>query len=75
VPAGAVSSNSMMLLPVSLPSSLWIKTQHQSPTAGRNRPGYLVNLETRRGRLARIVPGDPMPEIVRLVPERSELGA
>jgi hypothetical protein len=37
--------------------------------------GYLVNLETRRGRPARIVLGDPMPEIVKLLPEPGELGA
>ena len=37
--------------------------------------GYLVNLETRRGRQARIVLGDPMPEIVKLLPEAGELGA
>ena len=37
--------------------------------------GYLVNLETRRGRPARIVRGDPMPEMVKLLPERGELGA
>ena len=36
--------------------------------------GYLVNLETRRGRPARIVIGDPMPEMVKLLPEPSELG-
>jgi hypothetical protein len=28
--------------------------------------GYLINLETRRGRPARIVLGDPMPETVKL---------
>jgi hypothetical protein len=37
--------------------------------------GYLVKLETRRGRPARIVVGDPMPEMVKLLPERGELGA
>ena len=37
--------------------------------------GHLVNLETRRGRPARIVVGDPMPEMVKLLPERGELGA
>jgi hypothetical protein len=37
--------------------------------------GYLVNLETRRGRPARIVPGDPMPEMVKLLPEPGELAA
>jgi hypothetical protein len=37
--------------------------------------GYLVNLETRRGRPARIVLGDPMPETVKLLPEPSELAA
>jgi len=36
--------------------------------------GYLVNLETRRGRPARIVLGDPMPEMVKLLPEPTELG-
>jgi hypothetical protein len=36
--------------------------------------GYLVNLETRRGRPARIVLGDPMPEMVKLLPEPGELG-
>jgi len=35
--------------------------------------GYLVNLETRRGRPARIVLGDPMPEVVKLLPEPGEL--
>jgi MarR family len=35
--------------------------------------GYVVNLETRRGRPARIVLGDPMPETVKLLPEPSEL--
>jgi hypothetical protein len=29
---------------------------------------YLVNLETRRGRPTRIVVGDPMPEMVKLLP-------
>jgi hypothetical protein len=37
--------------------------------------GYLVNFETRRGRPARIVLGDPMPEMVKLLPEPGELGA
>jgi hypothetical protein len=37
--------------------------------------GYLVNLETRRGRPARIVIGDSMPEMVKLLPEPSELAA
>ena len=37
--------------------------------------GYLVNLETRRGRPARIVLGDPMPEVVKLLPEPAELAA
>jgi len=37
--------------------------------------GYIVNLETRRGRPARIVLGDPMPETVKLLPESSELAA
>jgi hypothetical protein len=37
--------------------------------------GYLVNLETRRGRPARIILGDPMPEMVKLLPEPSELDA
>jgi hypothetical protein len=37
--------------------------------------GYLVNLETRRGRPARIVLGDPMPETVKLLPEPGELDA
>jgi hypothetical protein len=36
--------------------------------------GYLVNLEIRRGRRARIVLGDPMPEMVKLLPEPGELG-
>ena len=36
--------------------------------------GYLANLETRRGRPARIVLGDPMPEMVKLLPEPGELG-
>ena len=34
---------------------------------------YLINLETRRGRPARIVLGDPMPEMVKLLPEPGEL--
>jgi hypothetical protein len=34
-----------------------------------------VNRETRRGRPARIVLGDPIPEMVNLLPEPSELGA
>jgi len=37
--------------------------------------GYIVNLETRRGRPARIVLGDPMPEMVKLLPEPAELAA
>jgi hypothetical protein len=37
--------------------------------------GYLVNLETRRCRPARIVLGDPTPEMVKLLPEPGELGA
>ncbi len=37
--------------------------------------GYLVNLEIRRGRPARIVLGDPMPEMVKLLPEPTELAA
>ena len=37
--------------------------------------GYLVNLEIRRGRPARIVLGDPMPEMVKLLPEPGELCA
>jgi hypothetical protein len=37
--------------------------------------GYLVNRETRRGRPTRIVLGDPMPEVVKLLPEPSELAA
>jgi hypothetical protein len=37
--------------------------------------GYLVNLEIRRGRPARIVLGDPMLEMVKLLPEPTELGA
>jgi len=35
--------------------------------------GYLVNLETRKGRPARVVLGDPMPEMVKLLPEPCEL--
>ena len=34
--------------------------------------GYVVNLETRRGRQARIVLGDPMPEMVKLLPKPHE---
>jgi hypothetical protein len=34
-----------------------------------------VNRETRRGRPGLIVLGDPMPEMVKLLPEPSELGA
>jgi DNA-binding transcriptional ArsR family regulator len=37
--------------------------------------GYLVNLETRKGRPARVVLGDPMLEMVRLLPEPCELAA
>jgi hypothetical protein len=37
--------------------------------------GYLVNLETRRGRPARIILGDPMREMLKLLPEPSELAA
>jgi hypothetical protein len=37
--------------------------------------GYLVNLETGRGRPARIVLGDPMQEMVKLLPELGELAA
>jgi hypothetical protein len=37
--------------------------------------GYLVNLETRKGRPARVVLGDPMPEMVKLLPEPCELAA
>ena len=33
--------------------------------------GYLVNLEPRRGRPARIVLGDPMPGMVKLLPDRA----
>jgi hypothetical protein len=35
----------------------------------------LVNLETRRGRPARIILADPMPEMVNLLPEPGELVA
>jgi hypothetical protein len=42
---------------------------------GATDRGYLVNLETRRGRPARIVLGDPMPEMVKLLPEPGELAA
>ena len=37
--------------------------------------GYLVNRETRRGRPARIVLGDPMREMLKLLPEPGELAA
>jgi hypothetical protein len=37
--------------------------------------GSLVNLETRRGRPARIVVDDPMLEMVKLLPEPGELAA
>jgi hypothetical protein len=37
--------------------------------------GYLVTLETRRGRPARIVLGDPMPAMVKLLPEPGDLDA
>ena len=37
--------------------------------------GYLVNLETRRGRPARILLGDPMPDMVKLLPDPGELTA
>jgi hypothetical protein len=36
---------------------------------------YLVNREISRGRPARIVLGDPMPEMVKLLPEPGELCA
>jgi hypothetical protein len=36
---------------------------------------YLVNRETRRGRLAQIVLGDPMREMLKLLPEPGELAA
>src|SRR5437764_2026672 len=36
---------------------------------------YLLNIENRRGRPARIVIGDPMPEMVKLPPEPGELVA
>jgi hypothetical protein len=42
---------------------------------GATDRGYLVNLETRRGRPARIVLGDLIPEMVKLLPEPGELGA
>jgi hypothetical protein len=35
--------------------------------------GYVVNLEIRRGRPARIVLGEPMPEVVKLLPKPHEL--
>ena len=34
--------------------------------------GYLVNRDTRSGRPARIVLGDPMPEMVKLLPNPHE---
>jgi hypothetical protein len=37
--------------------------------------GYLVNRETRRGRPARLVLGDPMPEEMQVLPDPSELSA
>jgi DNA-binding transcriptional ArsR family regulator len=37
--------------------------------------GYLVNRETRRGRPARLVLGDPMPEEVQVLPDPSESSA
>jgi len=37
--------------------------------------GYLVNRESHRGQPARNVLGDPMPEMVQLLPEPDELGA
>jgi predicted ArsR family transcriptional regulator len=37
--------------------------------------GYLVNRETRRGRPARLVLGDPMPEEMQVLPDPSELAA
>jgi hypothetical protein len=36
--------------------------RRQSPAPGRNRPGYLANLEARRGRPARIGLDDPIAE-------------
>jgi hypothetical protein len=46
-----------------------------SPASCGTQPtgGYLVNLEIRRGRPARIVLGDPMPEMVKLLPKPHEL--
>jgi hypothetical protein len=43
--------------------------------AGRNRPGLSGHPETCRGPPARIVLGDGMPEMVKLLPEPGELGA
>ena len=37
--------------------------------------GYLINRETRNGRPARIVLGDPMPDEVQVLPDPSELSA
>jgi hypothetical protein len=36
---------------------------------------YLLHLETRRGRPARIIRGHPMPEMVKLLPQPGELAA
>lgn len=36
--------------------------------------GYLRNLEDRRGRAARLVVGDPLPDDVELLPEPAEIG-
>ena len=50
--------------------------RHESPGAGRNRPGLPREPgETRRGRPARIVLGSPMPEMMKLLPETDDLGA
>jgi hypothetical protein len=49
----------------------------ESATSRRARKardaGYLVNLEDKRGKPARYVVGEPMPEDARLLPEPSEL--
>jgi hypothetical protein len=42
---------------------------------GATDRGYLVNRQTHRGRPAWIVLADPMPEMLNLLPEPSELGA
>lgn len=41
--------------------------------ADATEQGYLKNLEDRRGKPARLVPGDPLPEDLRILPATEEL--